>query len=108
MMANDLTARIESLQQRISKCNRIVSGLENSAAFIEMIEDFKETKNKIDDNWHLVKEQENLDQMRITKLAIVSIINTIQNYKHDKELAYAELTKLQNPNEMVNKDYDNA
>ena len=96
----------EELRLRISRCNRIVTELENNQAFKEVLDDFRQTKQRIDDNWHLISDPRQLEEMRITKLATVSLINTIETYKHDLNRAQEELIKLENPESLINKDYD--
>jgi hypothetical protein len=51
--------------------------------------------------------KEDLEEMRITKLAVMSILNVLDNYRFDLKKAQEELIKLDNPKDLINKDYDN-
>lgn len=90
----------------IEKSGMVVHGLENNQAYIQLISDFKDTANKIDDAWHLVSDLNKLNEMRITKLAAVSIVNALDNYKMDLNKATEQLAKLRNPDKIMDKDYD--
>jgi hypothetical protein len=104
----DINQIIEDLNKRIAKCNRMIEGLGNHGPFLEMLEDFKLTRQRIDDNWQLVSDEKKLQEMRITKLAIMSVINIVEDYKHDLSKAQEELVKIENPDAIIHKDYDNA
>lgn len=99
---------IRELRNRVEKSNRIVSELENNGAFKELLSDFEEQKKRIDDNWHLVSNKEQLEEMRVTKLAVSSILNALDNYRHDFKVAQLELGKIENPDIVIGKDFDNG
>lgn len=96
----------EELEQRIAKCDIVISGLEKNAAFNQVLSDFENQRKMIDDNWHWVTDKTKLEEMRVTKLAVLSLLHTIDNYKSDKARCKAELVKIDNPEDLVNKDYD--
>jgi len=104
----DNTAKIrEDLSSRISRCSLVVNELQNNDAFRCVMEDFQKHKEMIDSNWQFVTDKEKLEEMRITKLAVLSLLNIIETYKADKTRAEAELLKMDNPDDLINKDYDN-
>lgn len=107
-MADDREARVAELQEKILRATVVIEEFETSKAWAIIREDFSKAKQLIDNNWHLVKEgDEKLRELRVTKMAINSILDTVENYKHDRELAKDELYKLENPGTVVEKDYDN-
>jgi len=104
MPENELKKR---LLERIDRCNKIIEGLEGNPAFQLLIEDFKATTKKLDDNWQWITDEKTLKEAQITKMATLSVINTIENYKHDLKMAQGELFKLEHPDQIIQKDYDN-
>jgi len=105
---NNKEESLKELRRRIEKSNRIVSELENNGAFKELLSDFEEQRKRIDDNWHLVGNKEQLDEMRVTKLAVVSLLNSLDNYRHDLKVAQLEVAKIENPDIIIGKDFDNG
>jgi hypothetical protein len=95
------------LSARIAKCNRIVQGLENHDPFIEMLSDFKDQMKRIDDGWQWLTDEKLLKEAQITKMAFLSVINVLDNYKHDLEQAEKQLVELENPDKITGKDFDN-
>ena len=96
----------DDLLERINRSNEIITGLEGNIAFKLALEDFEKQKKRIDDYWQYENDQKNLESLRITKLATLSVLNIIDNYKFDLEKARQELYKLDNPSKVIKKDYD--
>ena len=106
-MQNDINDIRENLHRIIAKSNMVINSLEHNDAFNQVLSDFEEQKKRIDNNWHLISKKEDLEEMRITKLAVMSILNVLDNYRFDLKKAQEELIKLDNPKDLINKDYDN-
>jgi hypothetical protein len=98
----------EGLRKRIAKCTRIVQGLELHDAFNELLTDFKDQMKRLDDSWQWLTEDKTLKEAQITKMAYLSVVNVIDNYKHDIEEAEKQLVELENPGKITGKDYDNG
>ena len=98
---------IEELNLKISRANTVLRELPASSGFKILIEDFTAQKKMIDENWHLVKDEKTLTEFRITKFAVLTLINTVQSYEADLKQATEELRKLENPETIIGKDYDN-
>ena len=96
----------EELIRRIDEGGYIVNGLEKHEPYLKLIEIFKQTRQQIDDTWHLVSDPAKLSELRVTKFAANTLIDFIPNLKGDVDRFQQELVKLQNPDEFVNKDYD--
>lgn len=105
MMEKDLK---KSLLDRVTHCKTIIDGLEGNEAFNLLIGDFKDTAKRLDDNWQWITDEKVLKEAQITKMATLSIINAISNYKHDIEQASQQLDKLEKPDKIVGGDFDNA
>ena len=102
----DQSVIIEELEKKISKCNLVLENLGNNEAFKMVLSDFEENKKRIDENWHLITDDKQLEQLRITKLAIMSLLNVLPSYEHDRRISLEEKVKLENPNVIINKDFD--
>ena len=94
------------LIERIGRCQIVLKEISEGKAWRFLLEDFSKTKQTIDDNWHLVSDPIKLAELRVTKLAIQTIMNTLLTYQHDLDMAQRELLTLQNPKENVSKDWD--
>jgi hypothetical protein len=80
--------------------------VDGSEAWKIIFKDFERQRQLIDDNWQGVFDAKKLDELRITKLAVKSLLDLIATYKHDLEVAKDELHKINNPNAVLNKYYD--
>jgi len=97
----------ETLQKRINRYQMIVNGLEDSEAWREVVNDFNVERKRMDDNWQKVRDEKQWHEWRITKLAIMKIINIIDDYKNDIRVAKEEINKIDNPDKKIRKDVDN-
>lgn len=96
----------DTLIRRIDEMTFIIEGLENHEPYKKVIESWKRTVTALDAHWHLEGNPQKLHEMRVTKMASMELINYIEFLKQDREKLYMELAKIQNPDDIVNKDYD--
>ena len=94
------------LIKEIETLSFIVNGLENYEPFRRLLNIFNETIIACDNNWHLIADLNKLNELRISKLAANSLVNTVSNLKDRLEKFQNELITLRNPDDIVNKDYD--
>lgn len=92
--------------KQLSRCEIVLSQLTNNPAWQIVIEDFTKQKQMIDDNWHLVADDNRLKELRVTKMAIQALITAVQNYAADKDRLTREIHELNNPDTVVPLDYD--
>lgn len=106
--SQSVAEREDELVRKISECTEVVEQVRNSNAWKIIYRDLEDTRKKIDDNWHLLSEEDSKQraELRITKLATMQLLNLIDNYEHDAQLANMELHKIRNPNTVLNKYYD--
>lgn len=95
------------LLRKISRNSQIVSELKDSASWRMIREDFLDTKRRIDDTWAFVPvtEPEKLQELRVTRLAVDSIINLLGNYEHDLKTAQEQLAKADDPEALASINY---
>jgi hypothetical protein len=98
--------RKDELITKIDECTRVVREVENSDGWKIILRDFERQQKMIDDNWQSIFDKEKLDQLRVTKFATKTLLDLIETYKHDLEVAKEELHKINNPNTILNKYYD--
>ena len=98
----------EELINRIKDASFIINGLDNYGPYNKIVDMFKENRQYIDDHWHLVNDPAKINELRISKMACNTLINFVSNLKMDREKFQIELGKLTNPDDIINKDYDNA
>ena len=99
--------RKQQLIDKISECETVVRGVENSEAWRIILKDIDSLRAKIDDNWAMQFEAKKLDEMRVTKFAVMYLLNIINSYKSDLDIAKKEMYQIDNPNTVLNKYYDN-
>lgn len=82
---------------RVSRGTQIVEALESNAAFQMILKDAEANIATIDKCWHLVPkgEEKKLDELRITKLASVSLLTILDSYRHDVEKCKQAITDLE-------------
>jgi hypothetical protein len=98
--------RLVYLRQKISDADIVVRELNASPSWQIVLRDLSATNKKIDDSWSGVFDDKKLNELRITKLSVMYLINLLQTYESDKRVAEEELYKIMNPMSVVNKDYD--
>lgn len=89
----------ERLIKKISRITQILAELKNSQAWQFIVEDFSETKQRIDDSWAFIPstEPEKLSELRVSKMAIMQVINLIENYEHDLKISQESLNRFDSP-----------
>lgn len=95
------------LLSRIERCNKVISGIPGNEVIAILFEDLGKTREQIDNNWHFVNDEKKLAELRVTKLAIGTLLGLVKNYEHDLKVATDQLNQLRNSNTQVFKDYDN-
>ena len=92
--------------KKVENCNYIIEELEHNDAFNRVLKDFEDNKNRIDSVWQNTDDPKVLNEMRFTKLAIISILGIIDSYKHDLKKAQEIIAELENKDFITSKDYD--
>lgn len=98
--------RKQQLIEKIAECELVVREVERSEAWKVILRDIEKTNQLINDNWFRIFDEKKLDEMRITKLAVVQLSNTIEAYKSDLAIAKQEMFAIDNPATVLNKYYD--
>lgn len=98
----------ETFINRIEECQNVLDHLDKCPAWDVISRDLERNKKFIDDNWQNVTDDKKLLEMKIVKLAYLQLLHMKDNYQIDLDNAQKELNKLQNPETIINKDYDNA
>ena len=99
--------RKQQLIEKIAEYETVVRGVENSEAWRIILKDIDSLRAKIDDNWAMQFEAKKLDEMRVTKFAVMYLLNIINSYKSDLDISKKEMYQIDNPNTVLNKYYDN-
>ena len=99
--------RQEYLQDIINRCDLVINGLESSGAWTIVLEDVEETRQRLDDTWQNISNEKQWYEFRVTKMAVMKIINLIDDYKNDLKTASEELFKAQNPDKAIQADVQN-
>jgi len=97
----------EELIVRIGRCQQVISSLNDNSGWNIMIEDLMDEKQKIDDSWHMLPpDDKKISELRITKFAIMHLLNLKEKYEIEIKKAQDELEKVSNPSDIIHKDYD--
>lgn len=95
------------LLSRIERCQKVINGIPGNEVIQILFEDLGKTREQIDNNWHFVNDEKKLMELRITKLAIGTLLGLVSNYENDLKVASMNLQKLRNSDTEVFNDYDN-
>lgn len=82
-----------------------MDGLENSGGWLIVLEDFSEQRQRLDDTWQNVTDEKTWFEYRITKMATMKVLNLVDDYRQDMKTALTEKYKLENPDKVIQKDY---
>ncbi len=98
----------KELASRREHCRIIVDNLKNNEAFNMLINDFKNLLSTADDSWHLIpsEDKNKLMELRINKIAGLSIVNVISNYENEIVIIDKELAEINSPNTIQSSYYD--
>jgi hypothetical protein len=97
----------QNLIDKISKCQRIVEGLESNPIWNEIKADYENTAKGLDMAWAFeATDSPRFKQMQASKMAVQTFMNLLPSYKHDLELARKQLEVFRNPKNVIKKDYD--
>ncbi|HNX03514.1 MAG TPA: hypothetical protein PLE33_08700 [Candidatus Cloacimonas sp.] len=107
MAEKNIDEQIKELNARIFRSKQIIEGLEHNESFKLFIDDYKAQAQRLDDSWQWITDEKVLKDAQITKMATLSVINSIPNLKHDIEVAGQQLDKLEHPEEIIGGDFDN-
>ena len=106
-MENDFEKYRYELVNRLDQIKGIVSGLENNASFKELLKDFERNKTLADSAWHETTDPKLLDQLRVLKFSSVALLTVLDSYKSEIEQLEKEIFKMEHPEEVITKDFDN-
>lgn len=114
-MGRSKIARTESLDDTLSrlhdrknKCETVISELKESEGWRILIEDLSRTRQELDDHWHLIdpkSDEKKLNEFRVTKLAINTLINTVNTYTEELDRVNSEIEHSENPDKFQTSDY---
>ena len=105
-MAKSVDELRKELVTRIEKSRRIIDGLESHEPFKEFVNDFRSAAQRLDESWQWITDEKVLKEAQLTKMATLSVINALDNYRADIERAGKELDKLNHPDKIIAGDYD--
>ena len=71
------------------------------------MEDVTKQKQKLDDVWQYVSEPTKWNELRVTKMAVMKILNLVKDYEADSKVAAEMLDKMKKPKENIAADVDN-
>lgn len=97
---------LEELQNIINRATSVISALEGSHGWDIVLEDMQALARKLDDSWQYIKTDEHFTEARITKMAVVKVINLLNDYKHDKMFALSQIESLTDKRNKTSGDYD--
>jgi hypothetical protein len=92
--------------KRIAECEEVINHLADCPAFKVITRDLDAQKKLIDDNWHQCIDEKKLQEFRVTKFAIMHLVNLKDSYEGDLKTSKEELAKLRNTENEITKDYD--
>lgn len=99
----------EVLVHRMSECNLVLGELSKSQVWRIVLNDSRELIKALDDKWHdMQPDSKEFREARVIKMACKHIADLPNKYLQELEQIQEELTKRNNPAEIVQKDNDNS
>ncbi len=98
---------IEEAQKIVNRSQTIIDGLRNNQAWEMVIEDFKDERQRLDDTWQYITDEKKWYEYRVTKMAVMKIINMISDYEADMKTAAGKIDKIKSTTEQIPVDVDN-
>jgi hypothetical protein len=83
--------------KKLSRNSQVVNELKNSGAWKIISEDFLLEKQRIDDTWHLVSNEKDLQELRVAKMAVQQILALVGSYEHDLKIAQEQIATIDDP-----------
>ena len=99
--------QIKEAQAIVDNAQYIIDGLIGNGAWERVLEDFQKERQRLDDTWQFVQEDKRWYEYRITKMAVLKIVNLIGDYRQDKETALSRIQDLIDTEDRIPKDVDN-
>jgi hypothetical protein len=99
----------ESITKRLGECESVLGELGQSQVWKIVLSDAREMVKKLDESWQdFPSDSPQLKEARVLKMATKHIIDLPIKYAQELQAAQEELAKRQNPEEIIQKDVDNA
>jgi len=95
------------LQERVNRNQYIIDGLRDNGAWVKVIEDVEQQRKRLDDRWQYVSDPAKMNEFRITKMAVMKVINLLSDYEFDMKQAQEVLSKINNTETNIPADVDN-
>jgi len=94
------------LQRIINRSQTIISGLSDNDAWGLVLEDFGNQVKELDSNWQFVNDDKKMYEFKVTKMAAMSVLNLIENYRFNLTKAISELKATEDKVNNIDKDFD--
>lgn len=91
---------------KIEECNEVLRHLDSCPSWQIIVKDLEGQRQLIDANWHLTLDEKKLQEFRVTKFAVMHLLEIKDKYAKDLEHAQTELRKYSNQDSEIMKDYD--
>lgn len=97
----------DQIQSDITRVESIVNGLKGTECWNAVLEDSKRQAESLDTRWCWCKDTEEFQEMRVTKMAILYILDLVSMYERELEVSRRELNDLVSADTNISKDVDN-
>ena len=96
----------EEIISRIGECERVIGEIDGSGLWKIVIRDTEELRKTIDNTWHEITDDSQLQKARVIKFATLHILSLKERYQEEMKSKQKELRAIQNPDKIIHKDYD--
>ena len=96
----------DALLNVVNRSQTVINGLSGNSAWDIVLEDFGNQVKELDANWQFVNDDKKMYEFKVTKMAAMSVINLIDNYKFNLQRATSELKALVDKKNTIAKDVD--
>jgi hypothetical protein len=89
----------------VNKSSIAIDNLGKNPGWEIVLADISEQKKRLDDTWQFISDEKKMQEYRVTKIAVMKILNIIDDYRADKDTALEEIYRIENPDKIISKDY---
>lgn len=93
---------LDDLNKELVDVNLILDSIENNEGFTKFIEKFKRDAERVDNEWYKIPniDQEVFNNLKSFKLAYVILLESVENFKFEKERLEQEIEDYKNSKEI--------
>lgn len=101
-----MSDRKDPIDLELSKINTVLNYLKGSEAWGIVIEDCISYAKELDNRWCYIVKPEEMQEARVTKMALMHVMNLLDRYELNKQNLEKEKVSMDNIKDFIPRDMD--